>query len=1789
MRRPCFYPSLILGFLLFSSAQLAESGHRGAGSPFQILSKSATEWTVAYSYRPVPTATTEVNGTPHIVFTSPLHPESSKPGVPGLPVEIFTLGVPFSANVTVTLVDPVYEEEAKQDVAPTPTYKIKDDKDAVATYVKDAAAYGRNAFFPSTPVNVLQPISIRQQRIATIRIAPYQYNPVTRILRRLQKATLKVTLNQTPAAIATGPARVPASRDTYFEDVYKHLLDNYEQARQWRGEEATLARVTTDSTRTWFETGKKYYRIKISNDGWYKVATSDLISAGTDPSIVDWSTLHIFGRGAEVPFVVRPDSSIQFRALRNRGDSTYINFYTDTNTYWLTWMGLGGIRYTPVSQPDAPPGPTVQSVDVTRHFEQNTSYFFGTTESEISDIATIPGEGWVWEYYYPGTTYTHNFATDAVDTLSRPFATLRVRLFSTTLHYNTPDHIARFWVNNHLAGEISFNGRKEGLFSVSIPSSWLVGGSNVLKITSVATASSPNQFSLDWFEVDYRRSLKAVDGQLTFTVSPQGGTAPALVKVGGFNNPQISVFDPDTHREIQGGAITGDATNGYSIAFKDTLSAPRTYVAVGQGGAKSTGPITGKIFSDIRSNPTGADYIIIAHRKFIGYAQSLARNRQAVNGVRTALIDVQDIYDEFNYGILDVAPIKAFLRFAYQQWTRPAPAYVVMFGGASEDSHKYIAASTKTEYIPAYGHPASDNWFVCFDSSVAFVPSLFIGRIPVQDSTEADQVVQKIMAFDSWTLGEWDKSFLFIAGGNSPGEQSMFTALSEGLKNGFVLPRPIGGIPYMVNKTASGVIDGDSKQSMQDLIKNGLVFVNFLGHSGGRIWNVDIGSPNDLQNTNGRLPFVSSVSCNVANFASAYENTLSEDFLFADNRGAIAVWGSSSIGYANVGTTLVANFLSAAIQDTLRDLGSLTTAARLRLWQLAGNDYIVVGQMNCTPLVGDPLSRIAIPLKPDLAVAGSDISLNRAAPTLTDTALAVRVDVHNFGLVPNDSIGITLSDSYNGHQSFVIDNKRIAPTVVHDSIIVPWPAASQVGRHSLTLTVDPSGLIDEVSKTNNAASVDQYVYAHSVAIIRPLNNAVVPPGPQTLLVSTPLGLDSTIYHYAFELDTVETFDSPYKLTSGSIAPAPVSGQWTTPSLSTSRLYYWRVRAEQGSLVGNWVMSAFSVTADPLPSSGVRWRQYAKSQFAREEGFQVAATDSGVSIQPSQGIRLYARSLGNRGNVNNDYFSYLKVNDQTILGYWWVLGNSFMVLRVDDFTGSYDFKAFNVQGQPDQADSMKQFIRNTPPGNYVSIAVLFDGYTNVSESLYVAIESLGSTMIRQIRAGHAWSLIGRKGSTGPAMPPVEDWSPTGITLDSLAVPNYYGLGSGSITLSDLPTISRWNSLRWRNAVLPGKTDARLAIIGRRAVGSPDTLRVFPHDSTLVDLGFLNGRDTAYSSVVVSVFLWSNDPLTTPLLQDLSMDFEPPGDLAISGATVGVPGLTIQRGTTLNLPVTVYNLGYRTTGRAWIDVSVEDLSHALHPVSRTEVDSIAAGGQKSLTIPVPTSNLSHRVQLNVGLTPERGGKDLVAGNNTAGYSFQVTGDIPANILVFSDGIQLMDGDYVSSRPKITLRLPPSDPAGVQRNVELYVDNVQVGNTTGNPEFDVTLVDGRHEMRAVVVQQDLAGAPDSLSSRIAVNVLNDYRILQVFNYPNPFASETYFTCVLTGARPPEELIIRVFSVAGRKIREIRVPPSEIQIGFNRVFWDGRDNDGDEIANGYYFYQVQVTGGGKTMTAIQKLVKVR
>ena len=94
-----------------------------------------------------------------------------------------------------------------------------------------------------------------------------------------------------------------------------------------------------------------------------------------------------------------------------------------------------------------------------------------------------------------------------------------------------------------------------------------------------------------------------------------------------------------------------------------------------------------------------------------------------------------------------------------------------------------------------------------------------------------------------------------------------------------------------------------------------------------------------------------------------------------------------------------------------------------------------------------------------------------------------------------------------------------------------------------------------------------------------------------------------------------------------------------------------------------------------------------------------------------------------------------------------------------------------------------------------------------------------------------------------------------------------------------------------------------------------------------------------------------------------------------------------------------------------------------------------------------------------------------------------------------------------------------------------------------------------------------------KIQFEVVNKSSITEVLNYPNPFSTSTRFVFTLTGNETPTNMKIQIMTVSGKIVREIMLNElGNIHVGRNITdyAWDGKDEFGDQLANGLYLYRV-------------------
>jgi len=93
----------------------------------------------------------------------------------------------------------------------------------------------------------------------------------------------------------------------------------------------------------------------------------------------------------------------------------------------------------------------------------------------------------------------------------------------------------------------------------------------------------------------------------------------------------------------------------------------------------------------------------------------------------------------------------------------------------------------------------------------------------------------------------------------------------------------------------------------------------------------------------------------------------------------------------------------------------------------------------------------------------------------------------------------------------------------------------------------------------------------------------------------------------------------------------------------------------------------------------------------------------------------------------------------------------------------------------------------------------------------------------------------------------------------------------------------------------------------------------------------------------------------------------------------------------------------------------------------------------------------------------------------------------------------------------------------------------------------------------------------------------------YPNPIKRDGYFTFEIDlKANDTANIIIDIYTITGRKIRTIR---DIARSGYNQIHWDGKDGDGDSIANNTYFYKLKANSllGKGSCEITDKFIKLR
>ena len=194
------------------------------------------------------------NGVTYQRLEFPAYATTLDVGKPELPVISELVGIPGSADVTVSIVDYKETTLSGHKVHPFQTPLLENEK-RVAFDI-DKGFYRQNEFYPNQPASVGDPGIWRDLRVVSLKVSPLRYNPVTGELKVYSEITVRLDYTGSSNKNVKAPLRRPIT--TNYERMYGSTVLNYGQ----------MNLDVNDGFTADFETDGAYDYLIIANDAF---------------------------------------------------------------------------------------------------------------------------------------------------------------------------------------------------------------------------------------------------------------------------------------------------------------------------------------------------------------------------------------------------------------------------------------------------------------------------------------------------------------------------------------------------------------------------------------------------------------------------------------------------------------------------------------------------------------------------------------------------------------------------------------------------------------------------------------------------------------------------------------------------------------------------------------------------------------------------------------------------------------------------------------------------------------------------------------------------------------------------------------------------------------------------------------------------------------------------------------------------------------------------------------------------------------------------------------------------------------------------------------------------------------------------------------------------------------------------------------------------------------------------------------------------------------------------------
>jgi len=657
-------------------------------------------------------------------------------------------------------------------------------------------------------------------------------------------------------------------------------------------------------------------KIGVKHEGIYRVTRAQLEAANFNVSS-NPELWQLYADGVQQSIIVGPN-----------GD--YIEFYgkgidtqeSDTKFYYLIVGGTPGLRIQTASARRV--GGTVTLPNFLQTAVRKERLYY------LNEFLNGDRENY-WGRFISTTPTTFTFNLSGVDSTVGT-ATVRVKF----LGFSNAPHAVNLVLNGQNIGQATApSGNREYAFETTVPVTALNSGNNSLVMSGAASADF-NFF--DSVTVTYARKFAADANRLSFVTQNYRGTT-----VTGFSSSAVRVFDitRDSQPVLMGNLPVTASGNTFDVTIPPHRG--RLYYAVESSAVAQPASVTQNTPSTLSTPSHAADLVIIAYKDFMAQAETWANYRRG-QGFSVEVIDVEDIFDEYNYGSPGSRSMRSFLRYAKDNWQTP-PRYVLLVGDGSYDPRNYEGLGN-FNYVPAfivntvYSETASDDAIVDFNGDG--LAEMAIGRIPARTTAQITNALNKTMMFEQPAMQSLSRGALFACDSSN---SYNFCGMSGRLRD--QLP---AGTPNRIVSRA----EVDARTTLINEMNLGKYVINYSGHGTLGVWASDNFFGNQsvplLTNQNSPSLYVM-LTCLNGFFHEITRSSLAENLLNSTAGGGAAAWASSGLTTPDVQELMGQRFFNKIGGGSIPRMGDLIIDAKSTV--PGGSDV-----RESWVLIGDPMLKV---------------------------------------------------------------------------------------------------------------------------------------------------------------------------------------------------------------------------------------------------------------------------------------------------------------------------------------------------------------------------------------------------------------------------------------------------------------------------------------------------------------------------------------------------------------------------------------------------------------------------------------------------------------------------------------------------------------------------------------------------------------------------------------------------------------------------------------------------------------